>query len=273
MDQNTTKIAIAKKIFIFATIAAALAIVVFAAIQMNNKADEDQDKAAASAYTKVDGAESLQNGSGKLDSVPATYLSVDFESLRKRNSDVVGWLYQPNTKIDYPVVQSSNNSIYLNKHFDSDYPGTGTIFADYRCDVNNGKNIILYGHNASRVTLTKFSSLLSYLDGPDYLQTHPYFEYYDALTGEGHIYDVFAVVKADTGSQKNIDQYYRNVPDNELSEYAAFLKKQSIYESGIAPKNGQKLLMLSTCITGHYDVRCLICCVERTDCVLDNKAI
>ena len=40
-------------------------------------------------------------------------ISVDFDGLLSSNSDVVGWLYAPDTNINYPVVQAKDNETYL----------------------------------------------------------------------------------------------------------------------------------------------------------------
>ena len=44
-------------------------------------------------------------------------LSADWDALRKINPDIVGWIYIPDSKINYPVVQGPDNSKYLDTAF------------------------------------------------------------------------------------------------------------------------------------------------------------
>ena len=37
----------------------------------------------------------------------------EFQPLQKLNSDIVGWIRVPNTRIDYPAVQTKDNEYYL----------------------------------------------------------------------------------------------------------------------------------------------------------------
>lgn len=75
-------------------------------------------------------------------------IAVDFSGLLALNSDCVGWIYIPDTKVSYPVMQSENNSKYLDRLPDGSQNKAGSIFMDFRNDPDliDG-NIILYGHN------------------------------------------------------------------------------------------------------------------------------
>lgn len=64
---------------------------------------------------------SASNADGKE---AAQRVSVDFAALAAQNSDTVGWLYIPGTKINYPVVQADDNEYYLRCKFQSDPNGS-----------------------------------------------------------------------------------------------------------------------------------------------------
>lgn len=93
----------------------------------------------------------VQDSSG--DNIPV----VDFDELEKINPDVVGWIYIPGTVVNYPVVQTDNNSTYLYKLFDLSGNGSGSIFMDMD---NEAPGIIdqqttLYGHHMNDGSMFK----------------------------------------------------------------------------------------------------------------------
>lgn len=73
---------------------------------------------------------------------------VDFETLQAQNPDIVGWIYCPDTNINYPIVQGESNQEYLYRSHTGASNANGSIFMDFRnlpdfSDFNN----IIYGHN------------------------------------------------------------------------------------------------------------------------------
>ena len=97
------------------------------------------------------------------DYIKMDMLSVDFNELKKKNADTVGWIKVNGTNINYPVVQTNNNDYYLNHAYDKSKNSAGWIFADYRNNMTNfDKNTIIYGHG--RLNNTMFGSLKNILN-------------------------------------------------------------------------------------------------------------
>ncbi len=81
--------------------------------------------------------------------VPAPPVMLErFKALTAQNSDVIGWITIPNTKVDYPVVKSRNNDYYLHRDLNRKEYYPGTLFMDYR-NTGDAKDRygIIYGHN------------------------------------------------------------------------------------------------------------------------------
>ena len=74
---------------------------------------------------------------------------IDFDALAQTNPEIVGWIYVPETNINYPVVQTNNNSKYLNTLFDGTSNASGAIFLDSD-DTAPGmvdQQTTIYGHH------------------------------------------------------------------------------------------------------------------------------
>ena len=55
---------------------------------------------------------------------------INWNKLKKINSDIVAWIYVKGTNIDYPVVQGKTNQSYLHTNFKKQYTYGGCIFLD-----------------------------------------------------------------------------------------------------------------------------------------------
>ncbi len=168
-----------------------------------------------------------------------TPVTVDFGSLINRNKDVIGWLYCPDTVINYPVVQGEDNDRYLRKGIDGEYLVSGTLFADYR----NGKlsedaNFIIYGHNMKNDTM--FGMLTQYKQQSFYDQ-HPIMYY---LTPDAdYKIELFAglVIKRDD------EIYLFNKSKTEFSEMINGYREKSTFISDVELEYNDIIVTLSTC--------------------------
>ncbi|MCL2631799.1 MAG: class B sortase [Coriobacteriia bacterium] len=98
-------------------------------------------------------------------------MEIDWDALHEINTEIVGWLYVPNTNLSYPIVHGSDNSYYLNHTADRTVNASGAIFLDYE---NSSKfrdsSTFIYGHNMLGNAM--FSEMTGYID-ESFLRAHP----------------------------------------------------------------------------------------------------
>ena len=89
------------------------------------------------------------------DEQPVAPVSVDFDSLRSINEDVIGWIYvEALDGVSYPVVKGTDNDQYLHMTYEKNYNFAGTIFIDYENKADfSDCNTLVYGHNMKNGTM------------------------------------------------------------------------------------------------------------------------
>ena len=149
--------------------------------------------------------------------------AVNFDYLKEKNPDTVGWIKIDGTNIDYPVVKGKNNDFYLNHSFDKSPNGVGWVFADYRGDgtmFGTLKNILKkeWYDNNTTITYADESGVYNY-----------------------KIFSIYRIEKED---------YYITTGFQNKTEYKQFLdtlKSRSIKNFGVELTEKGKILTLSTC--------------------------
>ncbi|MBR6383012.1 MAG: class B sortase [Lachnospiraceae bacterium] len=102
----------------------------------------------------------------------------DLKKYKELNPDVVGYIYIPDSVIDYPILQKEGSDDYYLKHnFDQKkgYPGCISI-EKYANPCLNDKVSTIYGHNMHNGTM--FGSLHRMYRDFDYFKAHEYFYIY-----------------------------------------------------------------------------------------------
>ena len=153
-------------ILIISLIIAAFCIVqIFLWNKDNNKVNEITEDINSEKIVKeerTDTAENINPPENKDDDywnyIKMDMMSVNFDELKNKNSDTVGFIKVNGTNVNYPIVQTTDNSFYLKHAFDKSKNSAGWVFADYRNNmVNFDKNTVIYGHSRSNQTV--FGSL------------------------------------------------------------------------------------------------------------------
>lgn len=170
------------------------------------------------------------------------FMSVDFATLKAKNPDTVAWLKVPGTKVNYPIVQTTDNRFYLTHAFDRSKNAAGWTFADYRCNLQEfGRNTIIYGHN--RRNNTMFSTLLNTLNRSwcanknntvIYLSTPKY----------NTMWQVFSVYTIDKNAEY-LTTYFDN--DDTYMSFLNNMRDRSIYKFNTELNSKDRILTLSTC--------------------------
>ena len=169
--------------------------------------------------------------------------SVDFDGLLAINKDFIGWIYVPDTRINYPVVQGSDNEYYLKHLFDKTYGISGTVFMDASNDADmSDRHTILYGHHMKNGTM--FADAEEF-ENQDYADAHQ-FGYY--ITKDA-VYEIefFAGYVTDAYN----DSWVLDFTDAEFEDWLHASISRSAFESDVMPELTDRIMTLSTC---SYDI-------------------
>lgn len=170
---------------------------------------------------------------------------VDFDKLKEEAPNVVGWIMQENTSINYPIMQTDNNDYYLNRLYNDIQNKSGSIYMDYENSSNfNDYNTIIYGHNMNDGAM--FASLLEYQKQ----------DYYDAnktmslLTPDAkYIVEIFGAFIADT-NEAGTEKSPWNLKWEKYEDYSNWLttmQNRSLINTNVIVSSGDKIITLSTC--------------------------
>lgn len=162
-----------------------------------------------------------------------------------QNSDLVGWVSIPGTRIDYPVMQTKDTpNFYLKHAFDKSYSNYGVPYMQENCDIGISDNLVLYGHHMNNGSM--FSDLCQYAS-EDFYQEHKTIRF-DTLDDFGE-YEVIAAFKTVAYSEEGFKYYHFVSAENaeDFEKYIAKCKELALYDTGVTAEYGDELITLSTC--------------------------
>ena len=233
-----------KKGLYYGILAVLIAVFLFSAYQIGDymlqKYRSDKMINSASKFVTVE-----QNSESGEPTGDPERIEVDFEELRKMNSDIVGWIYCANTKFNYPIVQGVDNEYYLHRLLDGTWNSNGTIFMDYRNSSDfSDRNTMIHGHHMK--TGAMFGELIQYKKQSFY-DEHPYI--YIMTESQNYRLDLLAGCVVDSVS---------DIYTTELTEEMLY---SCMSNSTFAPKvsyQGGRIVTLSTCSYEYDDARYVV---------------
>ena len=170
--------------------------------------------------------------------------SANEEELKSINSDYKMWIQVENTNINYPVVQGSDNDYYLKHNFRKESNISGTVFVESANDIDNDKNIILYGHNMRNGTM--FNNITNYKEESFFNEDN---KISIIMNNTLYEYEVFSV-------------YVKNVNEVNLAigfiNYAYNEAEESLYKKDVDFSAEDNLITLVTCSYEFTDARTIV---------------
>ena len=185
----------------------------------------------------------------------------NYKAMLQYNDEARGYIKLDGTRIQYPIVEHSDNDFYLKKGSDKISNGAGAIFIDYRTAGLDGKMCILYGHNMLDGSM--FKGLMSFRESK-FAKAHQIFDIYVGY--KHYLYYVFSTF---TAKDNNEDVYKYGFDDDVAFQKWINLvagKSSQKFDYGI-PGVDDKIIMCSTCVDDYGNRQ--IVCMYRGEEVVD----
>jgi len=168
------------------------------------------------------------------------FLEIDFTSLKEINSSTVGWIKVEGTQVNYPFVQTIDNSFYLTHSFNKEYNPAGWVFLDYRNNINlEDKNTIIYAHAQKNKTM--FGSLKDTLKNEWFADKNNHFVRI-STQDQNSVWQIFSIYTINTTTD-----YLKIDFSNDFSDFTNTLISRSIYAFDTNINKNDRILTLSTC--------------------------
>ena len=171
-----------------------------------------------------------------------------FEKLKEINNDTVGWLTVNNTKIDYPVVQATDNDYYLYRDYYKNKNRHGWIYMDYRNNIEDlSDNTIIFGHNLAN---QKMFGTLRYVTNPSWYKKSSNQIITFNTTKANMKWQIISIYKIPVTN----DYLVANFSSSEDKlQFLDMITQRSIYDFNATYDENTKIITLSTCSNGSKD--------------------
>ena len=207
-------------------------------IQENANIEEVQDNKGTEIIKQ---AKKIPKENPYWDYIKMNMIDVNFDNLKKINSDVVGWIKVNGTNINYPFVQSKDNKYYLTHSFSKSYNNAGLVFLDYRNNNINNRNTIIYAHG--RTDKTMFGTLRKVLNNGWINNTNNYVIKI-STEKENSLWQIFSIYHIPT-TNDYLQTEFKD--EREYQRFLNILKNRSNHNFNTSITSNNTILTLSTC--------------------------
>ena len=160
----------------------------------------------------------------------------------EQNPDTVGHIKIENSRIDYPVVQGTDNDYYLHHTFDYIYATRGTIFVDCGVKLDPEElppNLLMHGHHMRDGSMFKD---VANFKTKSFFEKHPLIHYETLYLDT--VWQVFSVFVCD--ANEYVPMVFKS--DEAFIKYAEKTADRSMYKVEMPPFTAEdRLMTLNTC--------------------------
>ena len=186
-------------------------------------------------------------------------LQLKYARLYATNQDFVGYLEAPGINMSLPVVQTTDDSAYLNKNFYGKSTKYGCPFVSFLNQVEPlDYNTLIFGHHMNDRTifgaLDNYKTLAGYKKSPVISFNTLYHDY------EWKVFAVFISNSVPEDDNGYVFPYYFTAlsSDERKSMYLSELAQRSLYNTGVDVRVSDPLLTLSTCSHEFNNARLVV---------------
>lgn len=171
-----------------------------------------------------------------------------YQNVFEQNKDMVAWLNIPNTRIDYPVLQTKDDEeYYLKKDFYGEENKNGSLLMAVTSDLDNKRSVILiHGHNMKSGEM--FGELDQYTQKEYWEQNKNIILY---TKNDERKYEIFAALYGKVLSEEEEGfryyQYINNTDIEKMKEFQKYLEEKNIYQTDSTIELNDEIIILSTC--------------------------
>ena len=216
---------------------------------------------ANKAYEELRPEVAVQEEEVSVEEEEKVDVPIDFSALQKKYPDAYAWITIPDTPVDYPIMQSSEDmdpDYYLEHTIDGEENLPGAIYTQRTWNTKDLSDpvTVVYGHNMRNDSM--FGSLSEYKN-EEYREAHPYIFVYTP----DHIYK-YQVFGAVTYTSDHILSKYNCYNADEYEAFLASLEESSYSPTWVSDEidvtTDDQVIVLSTCNSNDQQ-RFLICAV------------
>ena len=176
---------------------------------------------------------------------------MDFTGLQAQNPDIIAWITIEELDIDYPVVQGTDNSYYLDHTAEKIKNKLGALFLDFRARRDfTDFNSVIYGHYISSGKMFRYLSRMREKDWFGRVTQ-------GLLYTPGKTYRLEFFAAALAGSRSDFYQYTFPSP-YQCQAHLDMIRARAAQYRDIGVEAGDRLLTLSTCSYEYDGARTLV---------------